>query len=335
MRFLICGLGSIGRRHLRNLVALGQKDIVLHRTGKSTMPEEELKPYPVERDLSHALDRWSPDAVLVTNPTALHVEVAIPAARAGCHILLEKPISDRLSDADELERALAQGGGTLLMGFQYRHHPGLQAVKRLVAQQEVGRPLNAHAHYGDYLPDWHPWEDYRQSYSARRELGGGALLTLCHPFDYLAWIAGEVESVSAYAGRSGSLELDVEDMADVLMAHAGGMQSSVHLDFHQRPSQHWLEIVCTAGTIRWNQDDGSARWWSAATESWHEQRPPNGFDRNAMFLEEMRHFLRVIAGRSDPVCDLQDGRRALAIALAAHRAAETGKRAEIGIDRSQ
>ena len=128
------------------------------------------------------------------------------------------------------------------------------------------------------------------------------------------------------------MRVDVEDVADVLMLHEGGGQSSVHLDFHQRPPQHRLEIVCTAGTIRWDQEDGCARWWSAATDTWHEEALPPGFDRNAMFMEEMRHFLEVIAGRSEPACGLQDGRRALAIALAAHRAADTGKRAEIRID---
>ena len=84
MRFLICGLGSIGRRHLNNLLSLGQDDIVLFRTGKGTLAEDESTSFPVEHDLAEALDRWMPDAVLVTNPTALHLDVAIPAAQAGC-----------------------------------------------------------------------------------------------------------------------------------------------------------------------------------------------------------------------------------------------------------
>src|SRR5512141_493283 len=91
---LIAGLGSIGRRHMRNLVALGEKDIVLLRSHRSTMPEEDLAGYPVETDLAEALRTHKPDAVIVANPTALHLDVAIPAARAGCAVLLEKPISN-------------------------------------------------------------------------------------------------------------------------------------------------------------------------------------------------------------------------------------------------
>ncbi len=108
MRFLIAGLGSVGRRHLRNLLALGQRDIVLYRTRRSTLPDDELEGLPAETDLQAALRR-RPDAVVVANPTAMHLEVAIPAARAGCHLLIEKPISHTWQRVDELRAALALG----------------------------------------------------------------------------------------------------------------------------------------------------------------------------------------------------------------------------------
>src|SRR5512140_1907619 len=92
MKFLIAGYGSIGRRHMRNLLALGQKDILLYRTHRSTLTEEELAGFTVETDLRAALD-YHPDAVIISNPTALHLDVAIPAARQGCHILMEKPVA--------------------------------------------------------------------------------------------------------------------------------------------------------------------------------------------------------------------------------------------------
>src|SRR5512146_698166 len=103
MNFLIAGLGSIGRRHFRNLIALGEKDIVLLRTRKATLPDDELAGYPVETDIHEALKKYKPDAVIVANPTALHLDIAIPAAEAGCHLLLEKPISDSLARLDTLQ----------------------------------------------------------------------------------------------------------------------------------------------------------------------------------------------------------------------------------------
>ncbi|MGH2620362.1 MAG: Gfo/Idh/MocA family protein [Anaerolineales bacterium] len=329
MRILICGLGSIGRRHLRNLVSLGEKDIVLHRSGNSSLPPEELKDYPAESNLAAALDRWAPAAALVTNPTALHQEVAVPAARHGCQLFIEKPISHRMEGVAELRAAVAASGRRPLVGFQYRYHPGLQLAKRLVDDGTLGTPLSAQAVYGDYLPNWHPWEDYRTSYAARSDLGGGVLLTLCHPFDTLRWILGEVEAVTARTKAVKELDLEVETLASAILEHTGGALASVNLDYHQRPMRHSLEIVGTNGTLRWDQADGALRWWTADQPGWQEQPAPPGYERNTMFMDEMQHFLQIVGDESGPACTLDDGIRALEISLAARRSAAEGGRVRL------
>ena len=316
-------------RHLRNLERLGQTDLVLYRSGTATLPQTDLADYPVEGDLQAALERWSPDAVIITNPTALHLEVAIPAARRGCHLFLEKPISDRVERLDDLRSALATGGGQVLVGFQYRYHPTLLHAKRLVEQGEVGRPIMARANYGDYLPDWHIGEDYRQSYSARAELGGGVLLTLCHPFDYLRWILGEIQALNAVVDDGQALGIEVETVALVALEFEAGVLASVNLDYHQRPPRHHLEIVCTGGTILWDQADGLLRWWHADRAEWFSASVPDGYERNDMFLDEMKHFVKVIEGGIDPACTLEDGVRALEISLAARQSAHEGARVRL------
>ncbi len=350
MRFLIVGLGSIGRRHLRNLLALGERDVVLLRTFRSTLPDDDLAVFPTETKLGEALAR-RPDAVIVANPTALHLEVAIPAARQGCHLFLEKPLSHSMEGIEALQRAVEQGGGKVLSAFQYRFHPGLQTAARLLAEQAVGRPLSVRAHWGEYLPDWHPWEDYRRGYSARSDLGGGVILTLCHPFDYLRWLLGEVQALWAFAAHLGDLELDVEDTAEIGLRFKNGVLGSIHLDYNQRPmSAHWLELTGTQGTLYWDNQDGalqvhlagqaagilnlpgfrrvegenSARPYPSAREPGTALRyePPAGFERNDLFLDEMRHFVQVVRGEVQPACTLEDGLRALELALAAHRSAE-------------
>lgn len=326
MRFLICGSGSVGRRHLRNLQALGERDIVLYRTGLGSLRDNELEGIPAEDDLEAALDRWAPAAVLVTNPTALHLEVALPAARAGCHLFIEKPVSDTLEGLDDLQVALTRTGGQALVGYQYRFHPGLRRARELIAAQAIGRPLSARAHWGEHLPDWHPWEDYRRSYSARAELGGGALLTLSHPFDYLRFLFGEVDSVTGAVSRTGALELNVEDTAEVALSMRGEILASVHLNYNQRPPAHWLEVVGTRGTLRWNGLTGLVRWWNPDPGEWSEEPPPPGFERNSMFIDEMRHFIEVARGDQPPVCTLRDGIRATEIALAAAESAASGAR---------
>ena len=318
MKILIAGLGSIGRRHLKNLLALGEQDILLYRTGRSSLPDDELRDFPAETDLATALDR-RPEAVIVANPTALHLQVAIPAAERGCHLLLEKPISHSMEGVDRLEDAVRRGGGQVVVGFQFRFHPGLQKVKELLAPSPnsypltpnpLGRPLSFRAHWGEYLPGWHPWEDYRQGYSARSDLGGGVILTLSHPLDYLRWLFGEVKALWAFAGNLGDLRLDVEDTAEIGLQYQSGVLGSVHLDYNQRPSAHTLEIVGTQGVLRWDNAD-----------------MPPGFERNDLFLREMRHFLAVARGEQAPLCSLHDGIQALRLALAASDSAKKGEMA--------
>src|SRR5919108_2690281 len=132
MKTLIAGLGSIGRRHLRNLIVLGEKDIVLLRTRKATLPDDELAGYPVETNLQEALKKHKPQAVLVANPTSMHLDVALPAAEAGCHILLEKPVSHSLERLDVLQRTAEKSGSKILVGFQFRFHPTLNQARELI-----------------------------------------------------------------------------------------------------------------------------------------------------------------------------------------------------------
>jgi predicted dehydrogenase len=324
MKFLIAGLGSIGRRHLRNLAALGERDVVLYRTHHSTLPEEELAGYPQETSLEAALAH-RPDAVIVCNPTALHLAVALPAAQAGCALLLEKPISHSLDGLDELQQALDQSGRGALVGFQFRYHPGLKLVRRLTEEGALGRVLSLRGHWGEYLANWHPWEDYRQSYSARKDLGGGVVFTLTHPLDYLRWLFGEAQVAWAATAHLGDLQMDVEDTAEIGLRFDAGILGSLHLDYNQRPASHWLEVTGTQGSLRWDNADGSVRLYRAtASPEWETFAAPEGFERNQLFLDELRHFIAVARGQTGPVCTLQDGRRALEMALRVHEIAGRG-----------
>lgn len=333
MKILIAGLGSIGRRHLRNLQTLGETDILLYRTGRSTLPDDELSGLPVETDLQAALAQM-PQAVIVANPTAYHLDVAIPAAEHGCALLLEKPISHSLEGVDALCRAVWNGGGAVLVGFQFRYHPGLLRIKDLLEQAAIGKPLAVRAHWGEYLPGWHPWEDYRQGYSARADLGGGVTLTLSHPLDYLGWLFGDVQSLWAFTARSGSLDMDVEDQAEIGLRFANGVLGSVHLDYLQRPRSHHLEIIGSRGTIHW-QDDPSAPdngavhcWQASPSAKWQVASIPQNYERNDMFMAEMRHFLQIIRRQETPCCTLDDGIRALRLALGALESQATGQQVE-------
>ena len=335
MKFLIAGLGSIGRRHFRNLIALGERDLVLLRTHKGTMPDDELDGYPTEVDIQEALKSHRPDAVIVANPTSLHLDTAIPAAEAGCHILLEKPVSNSLEGLDSLQKVAQKSGSRILVGFQFRYHPTLNKVRELIQSNAIGKVLTVHSHWGEYLPQWHPWEDYRQSYAARSDLGGGVIFTLTHPLDYLRYLIGEVESLWSFNGHVSSLEINVEDIAEIGLRFKNGATGGVHLNYVQRPPVHRLEIVGTDGTLRWDNADGILHFYKMQTPfgSYSDDPPapvierfslPEGFDRNQLFLKQTRHFINVIRGEDEPICNLNDGIQALKMALAAYESQKRG-----------
>ena len=335
MKFLIAGLGSIGRRHFRNLIALGEKDIVLLRTRKATLPDDELAGFPVETNLEEALQMHKPDAVIVANPTSMHMDVAIPAAEAGCHILLEKPVSHSLDRLAILQNAAQKTGAKILVGFQFRYHPTINKARELIQSNAMGKILTAHAHWGEYLPQWHPWEDYRQSYAARADLGGGVIVTLTHPLDYLRYLLGDVESLWSFNGHISPLEVDVEDVAEIGLKFANGAMGGVHVNYFQRPPVHRLEIVGTHGILRWDNADGILHFYRmpAPFGSYSDQPPapviesflpPEGFERNQLFLAQTRHFIEIVRGEKEPVCTLEDGIMALRLALAAYQSQESG-----------
>ncbi len=328
MKILIAGFGSIGRRHFQNLLALGERDILFYRSGRSTLPDAELKGYPVETNLDAALSH-RPQAVIVANPTALHLDVAIPAAELGCSLFLEKPVSHSLDRLPELQAAVQRSQAKVLVGYQFRFHPGLRQVKRLVEAGEIGRLVSVRAHWGEYLPGWHPWEDYRQAYSARQDLGGGVILTLSHPLDYLRWLFGEVASLWAFTGQLSGLELSVDDTAEIGLRFTSGALGSLHLDYCQRPPAHQLQVIGTQGTIRWDNADGAVQLWRAGLDQWSEYPVPAGFERNTLFLDQMRHFLAVARGEVAPLCTLEDGLQALRLALAAQLSQSQARRIDL------
>jgi predicted dehydrogenase len=205
-----------------------------------------------------------------------------------------------------------------------RLHPGLISVKRLLERGVLGRVIALRAEVGQYLPDWRPWQDYRKSYSARREDGGGIILDAIHEFDYCRWLLGEVKTVACFADRLSNLEIDTEDTAAVLVRFASGAIGEIHMDYVQRTSGRGCQVIGEQGTIWWSYPSSEVRWYSAETQKWEVFRGPNDWTPNQMYLDEMRHFLRSVAGQEQSVMDVGEAKRVLDIALGAKLSAEKG-----------
>lgn len=246
---LICGLGSIGRRHLRHLRSCGVGRVDAYRTGLATLSDDgQPQPDRVFRDLEKALAE-GPGLVVVANPTAIHLPVALAAVRAGCHVLVEKPLSHSLEGCAELAREADQAGVFVGVAYNMRFHPLVKRLRELIQGESLGAPLLAHAQVGGYLPDWHPWEDYRQGYAARGELGGGAALTNSHELDALLWLLGPPQWSAGTAIASGPLGTDVDEAAGFCIRHQGDAVSTANLSLVQQPPARSLAVDFELGRV--------------------------------------------------------------------------------------
>lgn len=320
MKFLIVGLGSIGQRHLRNLHRLGETDVLAYRARNLPLPEGlEVR---VTDSLDDALDQC-PDAVIVTNPTSFHMPVALSAARRGCHLFIEKPLSHNLDGVAELEELVKKNRLQVLIGYHLRFHPDLCLIKTLLEEGAIGTVLSARIQVGEYLPGWHPYEDYRNSYSARSDLGGGAVLTLSHELDFACWFFGEVEKVSAFTASRSSLDMEVEDTAQILLRFKSDLLVQIHIDYIQRPPSRSCQIIGEDGQIVWDYYEPSVRLYEASQDRWKTFPIHKDFERNEMFMSEMQHFLDCLEGRAESQIPIETGRQVLELALGIKKSAQT------------
>lgn len=326
MRIIIVGCGSIGKRHLRNLRVLGERELVGvdPRMDRRREIEQQVGAVTYDR-LQPALEDGA-DAVFVVTPPALHIPAAMAAVRAGCHLFIEKPLSHSLDSVDDLMKEAEARRLTVFVGSNWKFHPSFRRMKSLLDKGTIGRVTSARCQFGQFLPDWHPWEDFRQGYSAKRDLGGGVLLD-SHEFDYLLWYLGPVSSVACFAGHVSSLPVETEDTASVLLRFASGAIGHVHLDYVQRAYQRSCEFHGEEGTLRWDIRDRAVRLYQGGQEAgWTVFEEPVTYDLNQMYVDEVRHFLNCVRGSESPLTDLRQGMAAVKLMLAA-KASQTQQRA--------
>lgn len=324
LRYLLVGLGSIGKRHLKNLRSIEpDSHITIWHTSPKRNGSEENVPladrvvYSFEESISP-----KPDAAFITSPAATHIPLAEKLARESVDLFIEKPLSASLFGIDDLLKIQREKKALIMVGYNLRFHRPLQILKKNIDDGKIGKIIGILAEAGQYLPHWRPGTDYRNSASARSDLGGGAVLELSHELDYSLWLLGDVISVTAQAAHLSNLEIDVEDSADIILRFSQGAMGNIHLDMIQQPSSRNCKIVGTDGTIIWNGLTDSVMLFSNGTGEWSVLHPPEKEDWNSMYMAEMEHFLSCIRSRKAPLITGEDGKRALTVALAALRSAK-------------
>jgi predicted dehydrogenase len=326
MRLLVVGLGSMGRRRLRNLTHLGGHELA----GLEVVPERrEGAGVPTFATLEQALS-WGPEALVISTPPDQHAQYAQAAADAGLHFFTEASVvttgMEEVIDAARGKAIVAAPSCTM------RFHPACATLRRLLAAGAIGRPLAFTHHVGQYLPDWHPWEDYRTFYVARRETGAAREIV---PFElnWLTGLFGPVTELNAFVAKLSALEADIDDIYSTLLRFESGVQGSMVIEVISRPAIRLARIIGEEGTLQWDWNGRRVLQHSAGQEGWAEHpdpppvRGPGGeWVAENMYIEEMAAFIAAIEGREPWPLSLEDDHRLLLTLEALEAASDEGRR---------
>jgi len=330
-RVLVVGLGSIGKRHLRLArELLPDADIrVLRHQVTDSVPEYANGCF---TKLEDAI-AFAPELAVISSPATFHLDSALPLARAGGHLLVEKPLSATLDGVPQLIEACQEKKTVLLTGYNLRFLPSLRQFRELLSGNLIGNVLSMRCEIGQYLPSWRPDVDYRQCVSARLELGGGALLELSHELDYLRWIFGEVEWVKATLSRQSSLAIDVEDTAHLILgfSHAADSRQlvgTVNIDFVRHDTTRLCTVIGERGSLRWNGLTGVVDLFEEGAKAWRELlHLPH--QRDDSYLAEWQHFLSCINEQTPASISGEDGMAVLQIVEAARQSSQSGNKVQV------
>lgn len=324
--YLIASLGSIGKRHYRNLRALRPQAVitVLRRPESepvTTLGEEIAEVYSIEAALA-----LKPDAAILAGPAPTHVALAQRFAENGIPVFVEKPLSHNLVGLTALSRTANENGLAVMVAYNLRYNKALVAVREQLLRGTIGNVLAVRAEVGQYLPDWRPDSNYRDGVSANKALGGGPLLELSHEIDFLYWIFGMPKRVSGVGGRFSDLDIDVEDCIELCFEYDSPRRIiSLHLDFLQRPAARLCKFIGSIGTLTWDAlEDTFVVETVEPTLDRKVMRVPTD-DRNQMYIDELSEFLAAVESRGDVSIPLSQGIDVMRIIDAAARSIASGR----------
>ena len=322
-KVLIVGYGSVGNRHLENFLRFKDIQLTVY-TKRNDIQLLKKKGIKVSDSLNECL-KENPNIAVIANETSLHVPTAIKLAKAGLDLFLEKPLSNSLKDVEKLHAIVKKKKLITQMGCNLRFHPCIKKIKSLIDQQKIGRIISAQVKSCSYLPDYHPWEDYRKGYAARKDLGGGVLLTQIHEIDYMYWLFQEVENVISMSGKLSDLDITAEDYVSSLLKFKNKIIGELHMDYFQRPDFRSCKIRGTKGEIYWNSDNNSVNIYRMDKKRWKTELEVKNYQRNFSYAEQLKHFLKCVKQRKETINDIEQGIDTLKIALAMKKSSKIMK----------
>jgi len=323
LKVAIVGYGSIGKRHFENISKKFNDDIIIC-TKRTDIPKNIKHCRTINKCLKE-----NPDFVIITNETDKHLKTAIKFAQMGCHIFIEKPLSHSLTGIKKLESIIVEKKLVTQIGCNLRFHPCLIKIKKMLSERKIGDVISFQAEHGSYLPDWHPKEDYRKGYAARKEKGGDIIFTSIHEIDYLYWFFGTVSMSMANMGKISDLKTTSDDHASIFLKFKNKILGEIHLDYYQRPKIRTCKIIGTKGTIFWNNEENTVKIYQSRTKKLKTVLKLNNFDKNNMYIDELIHFKKCIKENKKTINDVKQGIDTLKISLSAKKSSKTKKMVKI------
>ena len=204
-----------------------------------------------------------------------------------------------------------------------------ETIKELLDSGAIGKVLSVRGEFSEYLPDWHPWEDYRTFFMAKKAQGGGSILDQSHIMDLIHYLIGEFKSVYAFNTKLSNLEIETDDFAEMVVNLKNGVVASIHTDIFGRDHKKSLEIKGEQGNIFWNHYLNEVRHYDAETRCTHVYRDfPSDF--NLCYIDEIKRFISCCQGKEKPLANLQAGIETIKLILAAERSQKSRKVEEVG-----
>ena len=311
MKILICGSGSIGKRHIQNLVSLGCEDIILYKTRKKDLPSFAVN-FPCYFDLMEALDQ-QPKVAFITNPTSMHMGTALRCARSKCHLFIEKPLSHNLDNINDLISICKENKLVCMIGYMMRYHPLILRMRSYINSGKLGKIVRYRSFWGEDVSTWHPWEDYRKSYSTNIQMGGGPELTLSHDIDLALWlINSEVSGVSKIVNNNSNLKLNCNHGVDFNIRFNNKVTADIHLDYFTNPPLRNYDIVFEKGRVHFDYFNNEMR---IVSKEESKTVISDDFERNDLFVSEIKAFLDALRNNKASPIGVEESVESLKIAL--------------------
>lgn len=291
---LIIGAGSIGERHIQILSEYGFKNISVFRRRKSnsfrTINNLEIEVLNSWEQIEYRQFQFA----IISNPSSMHASTAKKCLEKGMHILVEKPLSNEVKSLRSLQRIAKKEKLLVYVGYMMRFHEHVQKIKEFDEKKIYGNIISIESKWSEYLPDWHPWEDYRKSYAASKALGGGASLTLSHDIDLSLFIsASKIKKHSGQKNYLGNLDINVDGAADILIKFTNGQTANIHLSFHQVKKERYLKVLFEKALIEVDFLDNSLLVLKNDRVKLKKYVIKH-FDRNDLFISQLKFFISLI-----------------------------------------